>query len=77
MDGVLEVKVYKKEWNLEKIKEESELKKTVLWFSVHKEPIEYQPSFGLQIGWNEPKKLWKPYIIIDLWNVRIDTGWLF
>ena len=37
----------------------------------------YQPSFGLCIGWNEPKKLWKPFVVVDFWHWKVSIGWLF
>lgn len=36
-----------------------------------------QPEFGLKIGWNEPKKLWKPYIVLYICRYTIQLGWLF
>ena len=69
------MEISRKEWNVEEIK--SECGKTIPWFSINREPILYQPSFGFSIGWNEPKKPWKPFVVIDLWNIRIDIGWLF
>jgi len=37
----------------------------------------YQPEFGIKIGWNEPKKLWKPFIVLSFWHYHIQVGWLF
>jgi hypothetical protein len=40
-------------------------------------PLEHQPAFGFEIGWNEPRKLWKPYFALHfyVWNIQI--GWLW
>jgi hypothetical protein len=35
-----------------------------------------QPSFGISIGWNEPDKLWKPFIAIHFWHWLLQIGWL-
>jgi hypothetical protein len=36
-----------------------------------------QPAFGIEIGWNQPKKWWQPYISISLWTVFVQVGWLY
>jgi hypothetical protein len=64
--------ITKKEWNREEIKKE-----TVPWISISRDTIAYQPSFGIQLGFNEPQKPWKPFLIVDIWNIRIDVGWYF
>jgi len=38
---------------------------------------EYQPSFGIEIAWNEPKRLWRPHVIINFWKIRVQFGWLW
>ena len=36
-----------------------------------------QPAFGGGIGFNEPKKPWKPYIVITIWHKVFQMGWLY
>ena len=36
-----------------------------------------QPSFGITICWNEPKKLWKPCFVLDFWHWKLQIGWLY
>ncbi|KKN14757.1 hypothetical protein LCGC14_0993100 [marine sediment metagenome] len=36
-----------------------------------------QPGFGIQIGWNRPAILWQPFIILWLWNLRLQIGWVY
>ena len=36
-----------------------------------------QPEFGIKIGWNEPKRLWRPFVVIRFWHYHIQIGWLF
>ena len=37
----------------------------------------YQPEFGMTIGWNEPRKFWKPFVVIFCWHWKVQIGWLF
>jgi len=38
---------------------------------------EGQPEIGLLIAWNEPRKPWKPFIVISLWRWRVQIGFLW
>lgn len=37
---------------------------------------ESQPSFGISINWNDPKRILKPFFIIDFWHIHINIGFL-
>lgn len=34
-------------------------------------------EFGCTIGWLRPAKLWKPFVELNVWNWRIQLGWLY
>lgn len=36
-----------------------------------------QPEFGIHLMWNEPKRLWKPALVINLWRYSLQIGWLW
>ena len=35
-----------------------------------------QPSFGIEIAWNMPNNLLKPYIVVNFWRWMVQVGWL-
>jgi hypothetical protein len=35
-----------------------------------------QPGFSIEIGWNEPSKLLKPFFTVLIWRWRVQIGWL-
>jgi hypothetical protein len=43
---------------------------------IYAEKFEHSPCFSFMVGFNEPDKPWKPYFVIDLWNIHITFGWL-
>lgn len=67
-------------WNPEEVKQEyyNSGDPYKLLFSIikFKEKDQEQPKFGLTIGWNEPKKFWKPFFVINFWNLSVNVGWL-
>ena len=38
---------------------------------------DFQPQFSIELGWNEPKKLWRPFLCIVVWRWALRVGWLF
>ena len=38
--------------------------------------LEEQPGFGVELRWNQPRKPWKPFLVITLWRWSINIGWL-
>jgi hypothetical protein len=36
-----------------------------------------QPELGFIIGWNEPKRIHRPYVIISFFCYRIQLGYLY
>lgn len=36
-----------------------------------------QPGFSFEIAWNEPRKWWRPFIVLKLWRLRLQLGWLY
>lgn len=36
-----------------------------------------QPGFGFGVGFNEPTKLWHPYLVLTLWHWVFQIGWLY
>lgn len=46
-------------------------------FATFEQVEDSQPEIGMYIGWNEPKKFWKPFLYISLWRVNLRIGWLW
>jgi len=67
-------------WKPEEVKQEyyNQGDPYKLLFSVikFKEKNQEQSMFGAIIGWNEPKKFWKPFFVIHLRHLIINMGWL-
>jgi len=65
-------------WRSKEVRESIEfgnINKFILDLKKDSEP--YQPEFGILIAWNEPKKLWKPWIAITCWHWSLRIGFLF
>jgi len=45
--------------------------------SLKPEIIKPSREIGFQLGWNEENKLWKPYLLLELWWWQIQVGWLW
>jgi hypothetical protein len=72
------MKVTKQEWPNEMVKQCVESTGGTSFVPFAGETVEKsQPGFGLSIFWNEPRKPWKPFIVMDIWHWHIQIGWLF
>lgn len=63
----------KTKWDADKIIKEHRLTNK---FYIEKPRVISQPELGFIIGFNEPKKLYKPYIIVHLFVIRFYFGFL-
>ena len=70
------MEVNKTYWPQETIDQCNESGGTEFMKSVDHDEL-YQPEFGIKIGWNEPKRFWRPFFVIYCWHHVIQIGWLF
>jgi hypothetical protein len=68
------IQTYTSEWNVETVQRYAEVTDNTFGGAAS---TSEQPGFSIAIGWNEPHKIFKPYIAVQFWHWHIQAGWLW